>query len=293
MKTSLSILLLALTTLPCHGQDIRRTLSGLPIENVICCDSLYYTDISTGSGLAEVALTGFFVTAAESTTQDEEDENWQKTSCEGTSIYGKRTSLTIPASISHQGTIYQVTAIAPEAFAQCRRLTSVGGGENLRSIGEGAFAGCEQLREFDCPGGLQTIGDYAFSGCVRLESVSLPHALTTLPWGAFFGCSMLKNIVWPESLVQTGGYAFMACESLYAPLGLNRRTTPSQLIRVDEEVAEMTCPADLDFSENPDIKAYTVSKTENGIIHLQRTDTPTTGAQIVIHTVHPDCYMLK
>lgn len=292
MNKPLLIPLFFLTALPVFSQERPTTLSGIPVEGMFESGGLYYTDITPAGGTPEAALTGYFLASA-TTHQGEDSDGWTSTRLEGAPIYGSLTSITIPASISHQGINYSVTAIAPEAFAHCRRLTSVGGGENLRSIGEGAFAGCEQLQVFDCPGGLQAIGDYAFSGCVRLENVSLPHALTILPWGAFFGCSMLKTIVWPESLVQTGGFAFMACESLYAPLGLNQRTTPSQLIRVDEEVAEMTCPADLDFSENPDIKAYTVSKTENGIIHLQRTDTPTAGTQIVIHTVHPDCYLLK
>lgn len=73
-------------------------------------------------------------------------------------------TVTIPA----QNAGYKVTTIAPFAFQNCVKVTSV-----------------------VIPEGVTTIGNAAFQGCTALTSITLPSSVTTIAADAFSGCSNL------------------------------------------------------------------------------------------------------
>ncbi len=50
--------------------------------------------------------------------------------------------VTIPATVTYNGTTYRVTSIAWSAFKDCSRLTSIVLPESLTLIGNFAFSGC-------------------------------------------------------------------------------------------------------------------------------------------------------
>ena len=51
-------------------------------------------------------------------------------------------SITIPATVTNDGTTYTVKNIGSHAFDNCTDLTSVSLGSNIECIGYSAFSGC-------------------------------------------------------------------------------------------------------------------------------------------------------
>jgi hypothetical protein len=80
-------------------------------------------------------------------------------------------SVTIPSSVTYNGTTYSVTSIGSWAFGECSGLTSVTIGNSVTSIREGAFNGCTNLTSVTIPNSVTSIGERAFNGCSKLTSM--------------------------------------------------------------------------------------------------------------------------
>ena len=90
-------------------------------------------------------------------------------------------ALTIPSSVTYNGTTYTVTSIGNYAFRYCTGLTSVTIPNSVTSISDGAFSGCSGLTSVTIPNSVTTIGDYAFFGVRHIEYYG---NATGSPWGA-------------------------------------------------------------------------------------------------------------
>ena len=80
--------------------------------------------------------------------------------------------VTVPASVTHNGTTYQVTAVGNSAFKECYELTAV-----------------------DLPSTITSIGNYAFENCEGLTNLNMPSSLTSIGQSAFYRCTSLNNLV--------------------------------------------------------------------------------------------------
>ena len=107
-------------------------------------------------------------------------------------------SVTIPSTVTYNGTTYSVTSIGNYAFAWCSSLTSVTIGNSVTSIGEYAFEGCSGLTSITIPNSVTSIGSSAFSGCKGLTSITIPNSVTSIGSSVFYGCSGLTSIVVEE-----------------------------------------------------------------------------------------------
>ena len=127
-------------------------------------------------------------------------------------------SITIPATVTHEGTSYSVTSIGDYAFYGCRRLTTITIPEGVTSIGSYAFDGCIELSSITIPENskLTSIGKYAFIRCSSLTAITIPEGVTSIEGWAFDGCSSLTAITIPEGVTSIGSYAFDGCSSLTA-----------------------------------------------------------------------------
>ena len=141
-------------------------------------------------------------------------------------------SVTIPSSVTYNGTTYSVTSIGYSAFENCSSLTSITIPNSVTSIGFGAFADCDGLTSVTIPNSVKSIGDYAFYLCDGLTSVTIPNSVTSIGERAFAGCSGLTSPVYnahcfaymptsysgaytiPEGIKQIAGSAFYGCYSL-------------------------------------------------------------------------------
>lgn len=139
--------------------------------------------------------------------------------------------VAIPASITCNGKVLPVKAIAPMAFRNCSALTSVTIPASITAIGEHAFAGCTTLDSVDIsdlgrwccidfssetanpchrahrlfvkgteivelqiPDSVTEINSYAFSGCSSITSANIPSTVTGIGASLFSDCSSLTSI---------------------------------------------------------------------------------------------------
>lgn len=125
------------------------------------------------------------------------------------------TSATVPATVTISGRTYQVTAIAPGAFAGNKKLKSVKIGANVTAIPANAFKGCTALASVSFGANVKTIGAKAFYGCKALKSVTLGAKITSIGASAFQNCSKLTKVtVKSKSLKSIGKSAFAGCKAL-------------------------------------------------------------------------------
>ena len=124
-------------------------------------------------------------------------------------------SITIPATVTHEGVDYNVTSIGNSAFIGCS-ITAINIPESVTSIGSYAFMYCSSLTAITLPEGVTSIGDYAFSNCYGLTSITIPEnsQLTSIGERAFQYCTSLTAITLPESVTSIGREAFFGCSNL-------------------------------------------------------------------------------
>ena len=94
----------------------------------------------------------------------------------------------IPATVSHDGTSFQVTCIGKQAFSDCTELTLVDIPEGITEIGDNAFYNCTQLSFLDFPNSLVKVGLFAFYRCYGITSFYIPRNVAELNGSAFCGC---------------------------------------------------------------------------------------------------------
>ncbi len=98
-------------------------------------------------------------------------------------------AVTLPAEVVYEESIYQVTSIGSDAFANCP-LTSINIPNSVTSIGSYAFYYCFSLTTLTIPNSVTIIGSYAFYYC-PLTSVTIPSSVRSIQHGAFSGSKSL------------------------------------------------------------------------------------------------------
>lgn len=131
--------------------------------------------------------------------------------------------ITLPTLVSCFGQIYNVTSIGSNAFASCKKLTSISIPNSVTSIGSSAFYGCDALASIFIPYSITSIDYGAFSGCTGLISFNIPNNVTSIGVRAFADCKNLTSITIPNSVTSIATNAFSGCS------GLNSITIPNSV----------------------------------------------------------------
>lgn len=153
-------------------------------------------------------------------------------------------SVTIPATVTYNGTTYSVTSIGSQAFEDCSSLTSVTIAESVTSIGRWAFEDCSALTSITIPNSVTTIESQAFRNCSALTSVTIGNSLTSIGEEAFYRCSGLTSITIPNSITSIGKYAFNGCSGLREiSLGSGLKTIGADAFMNCPRIYEVTCLA--------------------------------------------------
>ena len=85
--------------------------------------------------------------------------------------------LSIPASITVDGSAYQVTAIG-----------------GLDAKGMAPFSSCKEIKEIIIPNSVVSIGSHAFSSCWGVESLTIGESVKTIGVAAFNNCISLRTV---------------------------------------------------------------------------------------------------
>ena len=160
-------------------------------------------------------------------------------------------SVTIPESITYDGTEYSVTSIGEYSFYNCKDMTSVTIPNSVTFIGDVAFSNCngltslhisdiaawcniifggsgssnplyyaqhfylndEEITELIIPNSVTSIGYLAFAYCKSLTSVTIPNSVTSIGESAFVYCH-LTSVTIPNSVTSMGDLTFGHCTGL-------------------------------------------------------------------------------
>ncbi len=115
-------------------------------------------------------------------------------------------AVTIPATVTYDGTTYSVTAIGEGAFLRCTRLTSVDIPNSVTEIDDYAFEECTGLTSIVIPNSVTGIGRQAFMDCTGLTSIDIPNSVTAISSYAFYNTAWYDNQ--PDGMVYAGMVAY-------------------------------------------------------------------------------------
>lgn len=124
------------------------------------------------------------------------------------------TTVAIPKEVTFEEETYQVKAIAENAFAQNRTLSSVTIPGSVKEIPNEAFKGCSSLTTVELSDGVEKIGQSVFEGCTSLKSTSIPGSVKEIPNETFKGCANLTTIDLADGIEKIGDSAFEGCSKL-------------------------------------------------------------------------------
>lgn len=83
--------------------------------------------------------------------------------------------VSIPSSITINGTSYKVVKIGNNAFKNSKKLTKITVSKNVTSIGKNAFSGCKKLKNITIKSTkLKSIGKNAFKGISKKSTIKVP-----------------------------------------------------------------------------------------------------------------------
>ena len=85
----------------------------------------------------------------------------------------KAKKVTIPKTVKIGDVEYQVTAIAPKALKNSKKLQSIVIPDTITEIGEGSFEGCTALKSITIGKNVTTIGKNAFKNCKNLKKITV------------------------------------------------------------------------------------------------------------------------
>lgn len=119
--------------------------------------------------------------------------------------------ITIPETVTNDGTTWIVTAIGESAFSHCN-VYSVQIPNSVTEIGEYAFLS-STVMQVTLPENLKELKNWVFRECTNLRTIELPKTLTTIRQSAFYESGLL-SIEIPNSVTTIEREAFCFCESL-------------------------------------------------------------------------------
>ena len=196
--------------------------------------TLYYNIINASNHYVELTYPGTFI------------EPWEG--------YTKPTgNISLPSTVTYNGTQYTVTKIGEIAFANCTGLTgSLTIPNTVTTIAHGAFMDCTGFTgSLTIPNSVTSIGPHVFHGCTGFTgsltipnsvteiglyaftwlsgltgSLTLPNSITEIPEGVFEFCLNLSgNLSLPNSLITIGYAAFLGCPNFTGSLTIPNSVT--------------------------------------------------------------------
>ena len=183
---------------------------------------------------------------------------------------GLARELNIPATVTHEGTTYNVTSIRNWVFYNCNTITAVTIPGSVTSIGESAFKECKALTAVTISEGVTTIKRGAFTECSALTAITIPESVTSIGESTFKNCFALTTINIPTNLTKIEKYMFEGCKAL------TTITIPENVTSIGERVFyKCTSLTQINVDE-----ANTAYCSENGVLFNKDKTRRQTGSQL-------------
>lgn len=115
--------------------------------------------------------------------------------------------ITIPATVTYNGHIYNVTAVGNNAFFYSE-ISSVTFSEGLKTIGNTAFARCPNITEVTLPNSVTTTGGDAFAYNAKQKKFTLGSGITRISQGLTFGYTMDTVYIYANAVPAGAAYMF-------------------------------------------------------------------------------------
>lgn len=123
--------------------------------------------------------------------------------------------LTIPNTVTFEGTTYTVTEMGSNAFEGCVGLTSIVINDHIKTIPYYAFSECTNLEKVTLGNRVERFGMRAFLKCTSLSSINLNDNIVAFEGGGTFaGCTSLTNVVIGSNVRKMEGSEFSGCTDL-------------------------------------------------------------------------------
>ena len=169
-------------------------------------------------------------------------------------------SVSIPETVTNNGTEYSVTTIGESAF-KGSAVTSVSMPEGITSIDYNAFSGCQNLETVALPESLTIFGFRAFESCKLLKTIKIPSGVTAIPGSCFYCCSSLESVTIPEGVMTIGQYAFLGCNLKELTLPSTVTMIGSRAFDSNNRFQSITCNATTPPSLGENAFNYNISTT--------------------------------
>lgn len=133
---------------------------------------------------------------------------------------GNDKDITLPSTVTYNGTEYQVTAVGSNVL---KKLAGAGGIDLTVTIPEGyttikgeAFKNCYGLKTITIPGSVTAINYNAFDGCKDLAAVTFEDGENSLTFGntVFNNCAALNSLALPARVSNIGAGMVQGCTGL-------------------------------------------------------------------------------
>ncbi len=123
--------------------------------------------------------------------------------------------LTIPNTVTYEGTTYTVTEMGSSAFYGCVGLASIVINDHIKTIPYYAFGDCTNLEKVTLGKRVEKFGMRAFINCTSLSSINLNDNIVAFEGGGTFaGCTSLTNVVIGSNVRKMEGSEFSGCTDL-------------------------------------------------------------------------------
>ena len=171
----------------------------------------------------------------------------------GVDSLGKKSDLTIPATIEYQKKTYTVVAIGRRAFETQNWLTNITIPNTIRTIGERAFQQSNYLTSIKIPASVTSVSGNPFTACLKLTSIIVEDEnpvydsrnncnaiIETATNTLVSGCI---NTVIPNTITAIGGGAFcgIGITSVNIPNGV--KSIGNAAFAINSKLTSVTIPA--------------------------------------------------
>ncbi len=122
-------------------------------------------------------------------------------------------NITIPATVTYNGTTYNVTSIGQDAFYLCSGVTSVSLPNTIKTLNNWCFEGTG-ITSIGIPSSVTRIGSMVFFGCNNLKSITIPNSVTYIGQRVFYNCTSLELVTVGSGITALGEREFYGCTNL-------------------------------------------------------------------------------